>query len=79
MSTNIPAYRSGQVAIGSTFHTGQKAPVSGVYAFVKHLDDSACSSVSQAEREIPLSKDETFPPHVKCGGKAVVWKLVRYA
>lgn len=79
MSTNFPSYKSRQTEIGETFHTGQKAPVSGVYAFVKHLDGSACLAVSHEERFIPLSKDETFPPHRKCGGKAVVWKLARFA
>lgn len=66
-----------QAAIGSTFRTGEKAPVSGVYEYVRHTTPTACTP-TYAEREIPLSKGETFPPHRSCG-KGVIWKLKRRA
>jgi len=63
--------------IGQQFTTGQKAPVSGVYSFVRHIDHTQCFA-SQAERRIPLSEGEVFPPHRSCG-KGVVWALAQYA
>ena len=62
--------------IGSEFHTGERAPVSGVYQYVRHVSGSC--GYTPAEKEIPLSKGEIFPPHRSCS-KSVVWKLIRYA
>ncbi len=76
MSYYPPPSRS-QVPIGSQYTTGQKAPVSGVYAYVRHTDNTYCLP-TPAEARIPLSKDETFPPHRRCG-KGVVWQLALYA
>ena len=57
--------------IGSKFRTGEKNPVSGVFA---------CERCEQSARQntIPLSKGETFPPCSKCNA-GVTWRLTRYA
>ena len=60
-----------QVPIGSTFSTGHKNPVSGVYTC------QGCERVGR-KNEIPLSAGETFPPCSKCNA-GVTWRLVRYA
>ncbi len=64
--------------IGSTYRTGQKAPVSGVYAFVRHTQTTNCKGPTAAERTIPLSQGETFPPHRSCN-TGVIWRLSQYA
>jgi hypothetical protein len=63
--------------IGETFTTGQTAPVSGTYEFVRHIGPTSCTPTAE-ERQIPLSRGETFPPHRSCN-KGVVWQLIRYA
>ena len=63
--------------IGDTFKTGQRAPVSGVYEYVRHLVPSSCTPTPN-EREIPLSQGEVFPPHRSCNA-GVLWKLIRHA
>jgi hypothetical protein len=57
--------------VGTTFRTGEKNPVSGVFA---------CERCENAGRQntIPLSKGETFPPCSKCSA-AVTWRLIRHA
>lgn len=61
------------------YRTGEQAPVSGVYGFVRHITERFPRCVpTPAEQEIPLSKGERFPPHKSCG-QGVVWRLVRYA
>jgi hypothetical protein len=62
--------------IGSQFTTGEKAPVSGNYRFVRHLDGT--TNHTPAEAVIPLSAGETFPPCKSCN-KAAIWQLERYA
>ena len=57
--------------------TGQKAPISGVYAYVRHLNRVGCTPTPN-EREIPLSAGEVAPPHRSCNA-SVVWRLARYA
>jgi hypothetical protein len=59
------------------FHTGQQAPVSGVYRFVRHLENSDCSPTEE-EMEVPLRREERFPPHRHCRAGAA-WQLVRRA
>jgi hypothetical protein len=50
------------VAIGAEYRTGQEAPVSGRYDFVRHTrSDSSCEPTA-GEQSIPLSRGETFPP-----------------
>ncbi len=67
-----------KTTVGQTFNTGENAPVSGVYAFVGHIDGSTCY-VSDAQREIPLTKGEKFPPHGGRCNKGVIWRLSRLA
>lgn len=52
-------------ATGTTYKTGEKAPVTGSYRFVRHTDSTTCSP-TENERHIPLSKGETFPPCKSC-------------
>lgn len=66
------------MSLGQEFRTGEKAPVSGVYRFVRHIDSPPSCNPTSAENEIPLSKGETFPPHRSCG-KGAIWSLVRLA
>lgn len=61
--------------IGDTFRTGEKAPVSGDYDYVQHIDSTGCTP-TPAERQITLSAGETFPPHRSCN-KGVIWRLSR--
>jgi hypothetical protein len=62
------------VALGSEYRTGEKAPISGRYDFVRHSSTTSCSP-TPAERRIPLSEGETFPPCRSCRTGAV-WRLV---
>jgi hypothetical protein len=57
--------------IGTTFRTGERNPVSGVFACVR------CEQSSR-QNTIPLSKGEVFPPCSKCNA-AATWRLQRYA
>lgn len=53
------------------YKTGEKAPSTGNYDFVKHLDGTTrCTS---EEKRIRLEKGETFPPHKSCE-KACYWE-----
>jgi hypothetical protein len=62
------------VAVGAEYRTGEKAPVSGRYDFVRHTStDSSCHPTA-GEQSIPLSKGETFPPCRSCQTGAV-WRL----
>jgi hypothetical protein len=72
-----PGGRKPTVAdVGDLFRTGQETPASGVYRFIESAD-AECEPTPEA-MEIPLSKDERFPPHRRCKG-AVIWELVRFA
>jgi hypothetical protein len=62
-------------AIGSTFRTGEVAPVKGVYQYVRHTTPTNCVPTSE-ERQIILNKGERFPPHRSCS-RGVIWKLYR--
>ncbi len=62
------------VAIGVEYHTGEKAPVSGRYDFVRLVDPKDKGEPTEAERMIPLTKGETFPPCRSCEAGAV-WRL----
>lgn len=54
--------------------TGQKAPVTGRYRYVRHLNKTGCTPTPN-EMEIPLSAGETAPPHRSCNA-SVVWRLI---
>lgn len=67
--------------LGETFKTAAVVPTSGVYEYIAHVDGPSCTpdcAPSEAEREVPLSKGEKFPPIRSCG-KSAVWRLVRAA
>ena len=67
--------------MGETFNSGELVKKSGIYEYVAHVDPKSCKADCQptsAEREIPLSRGETFPPLRSCK-EAAVWRLVRAA
>lgn len=51
--------------IGTTARTGENCPESGVW----EVDGTPSTTA-------PIAKGNTMPPY---GGKAVIWKLIRYA
>lgn len=59
--------------IGQQFKTGEKAPVSGIYIYVRHTSSTFCVP-TQNERSIPLAKGDPFPPHKSCQ-QGVIWQL----
>ena len=65
------------VQLGTAFRTGESVPVSGVYVSIGHTDGTHCSA-TPAERMVPLSRGEVFPPHRSCRA-GVVWQLASYA
>jgi len=62
----------------NTHKTGEKATTSGVYSYQGPVDRTSSCIPTKEEREIPLSKGETFPPVKSCGTGAR-WKKVRDA
>lgn len=61
--------------IGSTYRTGQRAPVSGVFETVSHLDGTdLCGS----HNRFYLGYWRTFPPHGEGCGKGALYRLVSY-
>ena len=54
-------------AIGSRHRTGETCPASGVYRFDGYLDGTSSPSPTADEREIALSKGETFRKRSICG------------
>ena len=63
--------------IGTSFLSGQKAPVSGVYTMVRHAQPTCCCTTDE-EREINLKEGEQFPPHNGCN-RRVIWQLSQYS
>jgi hypothetical protein len=63
--------------IGTSFLTGQKAPVTGIYTLIRHVNHTCCCATDD-EREISLKEGEPFPPHCGCG-KRVIWQLSQYS
>ena len=59
--------------IGTSFLTGQKAPISGVYIMVRHVQNTCCYTTDE-ERELTLKEGEPFPPHCACN-RRVIWQL----
>jgi hypothetical protein len=64
------------VAIGTRYKTGQTNQESGRFDFDGYLDGTSTPMPLPAERAIPLSKGETFPP-IRSAGKACWWKLTQ--
>ncbi len=62
--------------IGARFKTGQECVVSGRYGFDGYLDGTSTPPPRRQEREIPLSRGETFPP-IRSSGKSCWWKLLQ--
>ncbi len=62
--------------VGTRYKTGQKCEASGRYRFDGYTDGTTSPSPRPEEREIPLSRGETFPP-VRSTGKSCFWLLVQ--
>lgn len=62
------------VMIGARFKTGHTCKESGRYIFDGYLDGTWTPSPTAKEKEIPLSRGETFPP-IRSSGKSCWWKL----
>jgi len=60
--------------IGTEYRTGEKAPVSGRYDFVRCTKADRACQPTVGEQTIPLSHGETFPPCRSCASGAV-WRL----
>ena len=48
------------------YKTGDKAPYTGRYEFVRYTDGSTTPAPTNDERIIPLSSGEVFPPVKSC-------------
>jgi YjzC-like protein len=48
------------------YKTGDTAPYTGRYEFVRYTDGSTAPAPTSEERIIPLSRGETFPPVKSC-------------
>ena len=55
------------------YKTGDKAPRTGVYKWMRYTDGTRTPTPTANERRIPLEVGETFPP-VKSAGKAAWWR-----
>ena len=58
------------------FKTGETCTVSGRYRFDGYTDGTSSPPPKPEEKEIPLSRGETFPP-IRSAGKACWWKLMQ--
>ena len=63
-------------AVRTRFKTGETCIVSGRYRFDGYTDGSTYPPPKPEEREIPLSKGETFPP-IRSARKSCWWKLMQ--
>jgi hypothetical protein len=57
------------------YKTGEKAPVTGRYRFVRYTDGTTTPSPTADEKVIPLTKGETFPP-INSSDKGALWELI---
>ena len=64
------------IQIGTRFRTGDTCQESGRYAFDGYTDGSWHPVPSAAEKEIPISRGERFPP-IRSSGKACYWKFMQ--
>jgi YjzC-like protein len=62
--------------IGARLRTGEVCPESGRYQFDGYLDGTWEPAPHAAERQIPLSRGEKFPP-IRSSGKSCWWKLMQ--
>lgn len=57
------------------YKTGENAPESGTYVWVRPADNKLSCTPTSEEREIILSKDEKFPPVRSCDSAGgAIWK-----
>lgn len=54
------------------YKTGDKAPQTGRYRFVRYTDNTTSPAPTQEERVISLTRGETFPPIRSCN-KGAYW------
>lgn len=64
-------------AVGTRFKTGEKCVDSGRYVFDGYTDGTTSPAPTSEEREIPISKGDTFPPIRSCN-KGCWWKFIRH-
>ncbi len=55
------------------YRTGDVAPHTGSFAWVKYTDGTTTPAPTQEERIIPLSRSETFPP-IRSSNKGAIWR-----
>ncbi len=55
------------------YKTGQEAPKSGSYLFVKYTDGTSSPAPTSEEKEIYLTRGEVFPP-IRSQNKGAFWK-----
>lgn len=61
------------MSTNNLYKTGEQAPRSGRYEFVKYTDNTTTPSPTAEEKIIPLSKGEIFPP-IRSTNKAAWWR-----
>jgi hypothetical protein len=58
-----------------TIKTGEKAPLKGIYSWVRNIDKPYCTPTAN-EKEIPLDQGDVAPPVRSCES-AAVWQWAR--
>lgn len=58
------------------YKTGDKAPHTGRYEFVRYTDGTSSPSPTSEERVIHLTSGETFPP-IRSSNKGAWWQSAR--
>jgi hypothetical protein len=64
-----------QMSSNNLFKTGEEAPRTGRYEFVRYTDGTTTPSPTAEERIIYLSRGETFPP-IRSTNKAAWWRAI---
>ena len=57
----------------ATYKTGEKAPKTQNYYWVKYTDGTTTPSPTSEEKTIPLDKWDTFPP-INSSDKWAIWR-----
>jgi hypothetical protein len=65
-----------QTAVSARCKTGETCPQTGRYRFDGYVDGTNYPSPTLEEREIPLSRGETFPP-IRSSNKACWWRFLK--